>query len=113
MELTIVLSMFTTVRVGNVCNMYTTIVIVKCNDEYVNDILHTYLVKECFAEIDQEIEDITQYTSITKYDPDLTEFENLVHQYQDYEPTVQYVTADLEGAYISATRRYCGCWYND
>lgn len=113
MENTTVLSMFMTVRVGNVCNMYTTIIIVKCADQYVDNILYRYLVKECFAEIDQEVDDIVQYTLITKHDPDLTEFENLVHRHKYSEPNVQYVTVDLEGAYISATRRYCGCWYND
>ena len=112
MENTIVLSMFTMVRVGNVCNMYTTIIIIQAN-ELVRSVLDPY-VREAFgAEIDQEFKDIIQYTAITKHEPDFSDFEFTVNLFKDEEPNVQYVTIDLGSAYISETRRYCGCWYND
>ncbi len=112
MEHTIVLSMFTMVRVGNVCNMYTTIIIIQA-DELVRSVLDPY-VREAFgAEIDQEFKDIIQYTAITKHEPDFSDFEFTVNLFKDEEPNVQYVTVSLESAYISETRRYCGCWYND
>lgn len=106
------LSMFTMVRVGNVCNMYTTIIIIQAN-ELVRSVLDPY-VREAFgAEIDQEFKDIIQYTAITKHEPDFSDFEFTVNLFKDEEPNVQYVTIDLGSAYISETRRYCGCWYND
>lgn len=112
MENTIVLSMFTMVKVGNVCNMYTTIIIIQAN-ELVRSVLDPY-VREAFgAEIDQEFKDIIQYTAITKHEPDFSDFEFTVNLFKDEEPNVQYVTIDLGSAYISETRRYCGCWYND
>lgn len=106
------LSTFTMVRVGNVCNMYTTIFIIQAN-ELVRSVLDPY-VREAFgAEIDQEFKDIIQYTAITKHEPDFSDFEFTVNLFKDEEPNVQYVTIDLGSAYISETRRYCGCWYND
>lgn len=112
MENTTVLSMFMTVRVGNVCNMYTTIIIIKA-DDLVRSVLDPYVREEFGAEIDQEFKDIIQYTAITKHEPDFSDFEFTVNLFKDREPDVQYVTIGLESAYISATRRYCGCWYND
>ena len=92
--------------------MYTTIIIIQA-DEVVQSVLDPY-VREMFeAEIDQEFKDITQYTAITKHEPDFSDFEFTVNLFKDREPNVQYVTIDLESAYISETRRYCGCWYND
>ena len=112
MENTTVLSMFMTVRVGNICNMYTTIIIIQA-DDLVRSVLDPY-VREVFgAEIDQEFKDIIQYTAINKHEPDFSDFEFTVNLFKDREPNVQYVTIDLESAYISTTRRYCGCWYND
>lgn len=112
MENTTVLSMFMMVRVGNVCNMYTTIIIIQA-DDLVRSVLDPYVRDEFGAEIDQEFKDIIQYTAITKHEPDFSDFEFTVNLFKDMEPNVQYVTIGLENAYISATRRYCGCWYND
>lgn len=112
MENTTVLSMFMTVRVGNVCNMYTTIIIIQA-DDLVRSVLDPYVRDAFGAEIDQEFKDIIQYTAITKHEPDFSDFEFTVNLFKDREPNVQYVTIDLESAYISETRRYCGCWYND
>lgn len=112
MENTIVLSMFTMVKVGNICNMYTTIIIIQA-DELVRSVLDPYVRDVFGAEIDQEFNDIIQYTAITKHEPDFSDFEFTVNLFKDREPNVQYVTVALESAYISATRRYCGCWYND
>ena len=112
MENTTVLSMFTMVRVGNICNMYTTIIIIQA-DDLVMSVLDPYVREEFGAEIDQEFKDIIQYTAITKHEPDFSDFEFTVNLFQDREPNVQYVTIDFESAYISETRRYCGCWYND
>ena len=113
MEHTTALSMFMMVRIGNICNMYTTIVLIKCNDEEIFDKFHNYLTHDCFAEIDQEVDDTTQYTIITKYEPDLSEFENLVNKYQYAEPIVQYVTVSIDPVYIDLPRRFNGVWYND
>ena len=104
--------MFTMVRVGNVCNMYTTIIIIQV-DDLVRSVLDPYVRDAFGAEIDQEFKDIIQYTAITKHEPDFSDFEFTVNLFKDREPNVQYVTIDLESAYISETRRYCGCWYND
>ena len=104
--------MFTMVRVGNVCNMYTTIIIIQA-DDLVRSVLDPYVRDAFGAEIDQEFNDIIQYTAITKHEPDFSDFEFTVNLFKDSEPNVQYVTIDLESAYISETRRYCGCWYND
>lgn len=112
MENTIVLSMFTMVIVGNVCNMCTTIIIIQA-DDLVRSVLDPYVRDAFGAEIDQEFKDIIQYTAITKHEPDFSDFEFTVNLFKDREPNVQYVTIDLESAYISETRRYCGCWYND
>lgn len=112
MENTTVLSMFMTVRVGNVCNMYTTIIIIQA-DDLVRSVLDPYVRDAFGAEIDQEFNDIIQYTAITKHEPDFSDFEFTVNLFKDREPNVQYVTVGLENAYISETRRYCGCWYND
>ena len=112
MENTTVLSMFMTVRVGNVCNMYTTIIIIQA-DDLVRSVLDPYVREEFGAEIDQEFKDIIQYTAINKHEPDFSDFEFTVNLFKDREPNVQYVTIALESAYISETRRYCGCWYND
>lgn len=112
MENTIVLSMFMTVRVGNVCNMYTTIIIIQA-DDLVRSVLDPYVRDVFGAEIDQEFDDIIQYTAITKHEPDFSDFEFTVNLFKDREPNVQYVTVGLENAYINETRRYCGCWYND
>lgn len=112
MEHTTVLSTFTMVRVGNICNMYTTIIIIQA-DDLVISVLDPY-VREVFgAEIDQEFKDIIQYTAITKHEPEFSDFEFTVNLFKDREPNVQYVTIGFESAYISETRRYCGCWYND
>lgn len=92
--------------------MYTTIIIIQAN-ELVRSVLDPY-VREAFgAEIDQEFKDIIQYTAITKHEPDFSDFEFTVNLFKDEEPNVQYVTVSFESAYISETRRYCGCWYND
>lgn len=112
MEITIVLSISTTETFGINLNMYTTIIIIQAN-ELVRSVLDPY-VREAFgAEIDQEFKDIVQYTAITKHEPDFSDFEFTVNLFKDMEPNVQYVTAGLENAYINATRRYNGTWYND
>jgi poly-D-alanine transfer protein DltD len=92
--------------------MYTTIIIIQA-DDLVRSVLDPYVREEFGAEIDQEFKDIVQYTAITKHEPDFSDFEFTVNLFKDSEPNVQYVTIDLESAYISETRRYCGCWYND
>ena len=112
MENTTVLSMFMTETFGINLNMYTTIIIIKA-DDLVRSVLDPYVREEFGAEIDQEFKDIIQYTAITKHEPDFSDFEFTVNLFKDREPDVQYVTIGLESAYISATRRYCGCWYND
>ena len=112
MENTTVLFMFTMVRVGNICNMYTTIIIIQA-DDLVRSVLDPYVRDTFGAEIDQEFKDIIQYTAITKHEPDFSDFEFTVNLFKDREPNVQYVTIGFESAYISETRRYCGCWYND
>lgn len=97
---------------GTTLNMHTTIIIIQA-DELVKSVLDPY-VREVFgAEIDQEFKDITQYTAITKHEPDFSDFEFTVNLFKDREPNVQYVTIELENAYINATRRYNGTWYND
>ena len=106
------LSMFMMVRIGNVCNMYTTIIIIQA-DDLVRSVLDPYVRDAFGAEIDQEFKDIIQYTAITKHEPDFSDFEFTVNLFKDREPNVQYVTVGLENAYISEARRYCGCWYND
>ena len=106
------LSIFMKGTVGIKLNMYTTIIIIQA-DELVRSVLDPY-VREVFeAEIDQEFKDIIQYTAITKHEPDFSDFEFTVNLFKDREPNVQYVTIEFENAYISATRRYNGTWYND
>lgn len=93
-------------------NMYTTIIIIQA-DEIVKSVLDPYVREEFGAEIDQEFKDIVQYTAITKHEPDFSDFEFTVNLFKDREPNVQYVTIGFENAYINATRRYNGIWYND
>ena len=112
MEITTVLSIFMKETVGIKLNMYTTIIIIQA-DDLVRSVLDPYVRDVFGAEIDQEFKDIIQYTAITKHEPDFKDFEFTVNLFKDQEPNVQYVTVGLEGAYINATRRYNGTWYND
>ena len=92
--------------------MYTTIIIIESDNKDTQSSIDNFL-KECGAEIDQEFENIIQYTLISKHSPDFTEFEDLIKNLDDQDLNVQYVCCDFGSAYINATRRYCGCWYND
>lgn len=92
--------------------MYTTIIIVESGNRDIRSSIDNFLI-EWGAEIDQEFENIIQYTLISKHAPDSTEFEDFVKNLDDPDVNVQYVCCDFNSAYINATRRYCGCWYND
>ena len=92
--------------------MYTTIIIVESDNRDIRLFIDGFLI-EWGAEIDQEFENIIQYTLISKYAPDFIEFEDLVKNLDDPDLNVQYVCCDFGSAYINETRRYCGCWYND
>lgn len=92
--------------------MYTTIIIVESENRDIQLSINNFLI-EWGAEIDQEFENTVQYTLISKYAPDFTEFEDFVKNLDDPDLNVQYVCCNLGSAYINATRRYCGCWYND
>lgn len=92
--------------------MYTTIIIVESENKDIQSSIDNFLI-EWGAEIDQEFESIIQYTLISKYAPDFTEFEDFIKNLDDSDLNVQYVCCDFGSAYINETRRYCGCWYND
>lgn len=92
--------------------MYTTIIIVESESRDIQSVIDTFLL-ELGAEIDQEFENTIQYTLISKYAPDFTEFEDFVKNLDNPDLNVQYVCCDFGSAYINETRRYCGCWYND
>ena len=92
--------------------MYTTIIIVESENRDIQSLFNNFLI-EWGAEIDQEFENTIQYTLISKYAPDFTEFEDFVKNLDDPDINVQYVCCDFNSAYINGTRRYCGCWYND
>jgi hypothetical protein len=92
--------------------MYTTIIIVESENRDIQPSIDNFLI-EWGAEIDQEFENIVQYTLISKHAPDFTEFEDFVKNLDDPDVNVQYVCCDFSSAYINGTRRYCGCWYND
>lgn len=93
--------------------MYTTIIIVESDNEPIRSTIDSFIHNDWKAEIDQEFENIIQYTLISKHAPDFTEFEDFVKNLNDPDLNVQYVCCDFDSAYINATRRYCGCWYND
>lgn len=93
--------------------MYTTIIIIKSNHQLTLSNLDSFLIDDWKAEIDQEFNNIIQYTLISKYEPEFEELEKFVNELDDKELNIQYVCCDFCSAHIAATRRYCGVWYND
>lgn len=93
--------------------MYTTIIIIESNNQLTLSNLDSFLIDDWKAEIDQEFNNIIQYTLISKYEPEFEELEKFVNELDDKELNIQYVCCDFCSAHIAATRRYCGVWYND
>ena len=93
--------------------MYTTIIIIESNNQLTLSNLDSFLINDWKAEIDQEFNNIIQYTLISKHEPEFTELEKFVNELDDKELNIQYVCCDFCSAYIAATRRYYGVWYND
>lgn len=92
--------------------MYTTIIIIESNHQLTLSNLDSFLIDDWKAEIDQESNNIIQYTLISKHEPEFNELEKFVNELDDKELNIQYVCCDFCSAHIAATRRYCGVWYN-
>ena len=92
--------------------MYTTIIIVESKNQLTLSNVDSFLIDDWKAEIDQEFNNIIQYTLISKHEPEFDELEKFIDELNDKELNIQYVCCDFCSARIETTRRYCGIWYN-
>lgn len=92
--------------------MYTTIIIVESKKQLTLSNVDSFLIDDWKAEIDQEFNNIIQYTLISKHEPEFDELEKFIDELNDKELNIQYVCCNFNSARIETTRRYCGIWYN-
>ena len=106
--------MFMKVVNGNFNNMYTTIILIKCNSKLAWAAIGSYLRRIWGAEVDQEQGNTVQYTVISKYRPEFTELISLTDIYKENMVTVQYACCDFGSRCItSSSKDYIGTVYFD
>lgn len=88
---------------GNYGNMYTTIILIECDNKSALTAIDSYLRRIWGAEVDQEQGNTVQYTVISKYRPEFTELIELTDLYQESMVTVQYACCNFGARSITSS----------